>query len=85
MAEVQEAILGEQWQIIHNVCSIVGLFYRMCQQILWDELIMHHSAAKFVPRLMSSDQNEYHIAVCTELKERAESDPNFISSIITGD
>jgi len=46
---------------------------------------MHHSAAKFVPRLMSSDQNEYHIAVCTELKERAESDPNFISSIITGD
>ena len=53
--------------------------------ILSDKLIMCFSVAKFVPRLMSSDQNEYHIAVCTELKEQAENDPNFISDIITGD
>jgi len=38
-----------------------------------------------VPRLMSSDQNEYHIAVCPELKEQAENNPNFITNIITGD
>jgi hypothetical protein len=35
--------------------------------------------------LMSSDQNEYCIAVCTELKEKAENNPNFISNIIIGD
>jgi hypothetical protein len=46
---------------------------------------MHHSVAKFVPRLMSIDQAEYHIFVCTEIKEQAENDPNFISNIITGD
>jgi hypothetical protein len=39
-------------------------------------------AAKFVPRLLSNDQKEYRIAVCTELKEQA---ANFISNIITGD
>jgi hypothetical protein len=26
-----------------------------------------------------NDQNEYCIAVCTELKEQAENDPNFIT------
>jgi hypothetical protein len=31
------------------------------------------------------DQKEHRIAVCTELKEQAENDPNFISNIITGD
>jgi hypothetical protein len=46
---------------------------------------MWHNAVKFVPRLMSSDQNEYHIAVCTELKEQAENDPSFITNIIIGD
>jgi CRISPR/Cas system-associated protein Csx1 len=30
---------------------------------------MWHIAAKFVSRLLSSDQKEYHNAVCNELKE----------------
>jgi len=36
---------------------------------------MRHNAAKFVPRLLSSDQKEYCIAVCTELKEQAKDGP----------
>jgi hypothetical protein len=46
---------------------------------------MQCNAAKYVPRVLSSDQKEYHIAVCTELKEWAENNPNFIANIITGD
>jgi hypothetical protein len=42
-------------------------------------------AAKFVPRLLSSDQKECCFAVCTELKEQAKNYPNFIFSIIAGD
>jgi hypothetical protein len=38
-----------------------------------------------VSRLLSNDQKEHHIAVCCELKEQTENDPNFISIIITGD
>jgi hypothetical protein len=44
---------------------------------------MRRNAAKFVSRLLSGDQKEYRISVCTELK--AENDPNFISNIIIGD
>jgi histone-lysine N-methyltransferase SETMAR len=42
-------------------------------------------AAKFVPRLLSNDQKEHRIALCSELKEQTENDPNFISTIMTGD
>jgi hypothetical protein len=57
----------------------------MCQQTLSDELNMWHIAAKSMTRLLSNDQMEYHIAVCTELKEQAENNSNFISNTITGD
>jgi hypothetical protein len=63
-----------------------------CSTIVWnvpvnfsDELNMQRTAAKFVPRLLSSDQKEYCIAVCTELKKQAENNPKFISTITTGD
>jgi hypothetical protein len=55
------------------------------QRILLDELSVQCIAAQFVPRPLSNDQKEYRIAVCTELKERAEKYPNFISTINTGD
>jgi hypothetical protein len=38
-----------------------------------------------VPRLLSDDQKAHHVSVCRELKQQARDDPNFISSIITGD
>jgi hypothetical protein len=53
--------------------------------MLSDLLNMWHIAAKFVLRLMSNDQKEYRVAVCSERKEQTENDPNFISTIITGD
>jgi len=46
---------------------------------------MQRIAAKFVTRLLSNDQKEHRIVFCIELKEQSENDPNFISTIITGD
>jgi hypothetical protein len=46
---------------------------------------MRSIAVKFVPRLLGNDQKKHCIAGCSELKEQIESDPSFISTIITGD
>jgi histone-lysine N-methyltransferase SETMAR len=46
---------------------------------------MRRVSAKFVPRLLSDDQKAHRVSVCRELKQQARDDPNFISSIITGD
>jgi hypothetical protein len=48
------------------------------------KLKMRHIASKYLPRLISYDQKEYSIALCTGLKEQAENDPHFIS-VITGE
>jgi hypothetical protein len=42
-------------------------------------------SARFVPRLLNDDLKAHHVSVCRELKQQAKDDPNFISSIITGD
>jgi hypothetical protein len=85
VAKVREVILENQRRKIHDVCDIVKLSYGMYQRILLQELNMWHTAAKFVTKILSNDQNEHHVAVCSKLKEQTENDPNFISTIITGD
>ena len=46
---------------------------------------MHRVAAKFVPRLMTSDQQAHHVQVCQNLLDHSENDKEFLSKIITGD
>jgi len=70
---------------IHDVCEIVGLSYGTVERILADNLNMRRIFARFVPRLLSDNQNALHVSVCRELKQQARADPNFISNIITGD
>lgn len=85
IAKVREAIVADRRRTIHDVCAIVGMSYGSVQRILSDNLGMRRIAAKFVPRLLSSDQKEHRVAVCTELKIAARDDPNFISNVVTGD
>ena len=46
---------------------------------------MHRVAAKFVPRLMTSDQQAHRVQVCQDLLHHSENGKEFLSKIITGD
>ena len=46
---------------------------------------MRHVTAKFVPRLLTAEQKDDRVLICTDLRDRAQNDPNFMSSVITGD
>ena len=39
---------------------------------------------KFVPRLLTAEQDD-RVSICTDLRDRAQNDSNFMSSVITGD
>ena len=45
---------------------------------------MRRVAAKFVPRLLTTDQKERRQGVCSELRELKNNGPSFLSRIITG-
>jgi hypothetical protein len=86
IANVREAILADRRETIHNVCDIVGLSYGTVQRILADNLNMRRICARFVPRLLSDDDQKAHrVYVCRKLKQRNRCDPNFVSNIITCD
>jgi len=46
---------------------------------------MRHVTAKFVPCLLTAEQKDDRMSVCTDLCDRAQNDSNFMSSVITGD
>jgi len=46
---------------------------------------MHWIAAKFVPRVLTQDQEDSQVAICQELKETVINDLTFLLNFITGD
>ena len=85
IAKVKELILEDRRQTIHELSTLVGIGYGVCQEILTEDLNMRRIAAKFVPRLLTTDQKQRRVDVCSELRELANNDPSFLSTIITGD
>jgi histone-lysine N-methyltransferase SETMAR len=84
-ANVHEAILADRRGTIHDVCETVGLSYATVQRILAENLKMRRISAKYVPTLLNDNQKAHRVSVCSELKQQARDDANFISNIITGD
>jgi len=41
--------------------------------------------AKFVPRLLTAEQKDDRVSICTDLCDRTHNDPSFMTSVITGD
>jgi len=85
MARVREIICTDRRLTIREVAEDVGIAFGTCQKILTEDLQMRRVSAKFVPCLLAVEQKDNHVSACTDLLERAQNDPNFMSSVITGD
>ena len=46
---------------------------------------MHIVAAKFVPRILTADQKQQRVNVCTELRQLTSADETVLSRVITDD
>jgi hypothetical protein len=67
--KTRELIHEDHCRTIHELADVVGIGYGVCQEILTENLDMCHIAAKFVPRLLTNDQQQWHINVCLELQD----------------
>jgi len=63
----------------------LGIPRTIVSQILTEDLGNKRVAAKFVLRLLSPEQKEFHAAVAQDLLETANNDPHFLKKVITGD
>jgi histone-lysine N-methyltransferase SETMAR len=53
--------------------------------ILTEDLHMCRMVAKFVPKLLSQEQQQLHLEVVQDMLECANKDPEFLKTVITGD
>jgi histone-lysine N-methyltransferase SETMAR len=85
VALIQELIHQDRRLTIRDIAEVVKVGYGTCQRVLTEELGMHRVTAKFVPRILTADQKQQHVNVCTELRQLASNDETFLSRVITGD
>ena len=84
VARVREIIRADRHLTIREVAEDVGIAFGTCQKILTEDLQMRRVSAKFVPHLLTVEQKDDHMSICTD-REQAQNDTNFMSSVITGD
>ena len=85
VARIQELIRQDRSWTIRDIAEEVEVGYGTCQRVLTEELGMHCVTAKFVPRILTADQKQQCVNVCTKLCQLASDDETFLSRVITGD
>ena len=83
--KIREKINEDHQYTIDEISEATGVSWSFCQRILTVDLNMRCIAAKFVPHLLTQDKKKHSFDLCQELKNQIESDPNFLSKVITGD
>jgi len=56
--QVRTAVNQDRHRTIHDLCAEIGIGYGSCQRFLTEQLNVHRTAAKFVPRLLTQDQKD---------------------------
>ena len=85
VACVREILRTDRRLPIREAAGEVTIAFGKCQKIITEVLQMIRVTMKFVPLLLRAEQKDNHASVFTDLRERAQNDPNFTSSVMTGD
>jgi len=69
VAHVREIIRADRRLTIREVAEEVGIAFSTCQKILTEDLRMRRVTAKFVPRLLTVEQKDDCMSICTDLRD----------------
>jgi hypothetical protein len=75
VVRVREIIRADLRLTIRVVAEEVRIAFGTCQKILTEDLQMRSVTAKFVPYLLTAEQEDDHVSICTELRDQALNDP----------
>ena len=83
--EINTLVRANRRLTVRELAEECGISVGSSHHILTEEFKMHRVAAKFVPRLMTNDQQAHRVQVCQNLLDHSENDKNFLSKTITDD
>ena len=82
VVRIQQLVRHYRRRTIRDIAEEVGVGYGTCQRVLTEELGMHRVAAKFVPRILTADQKQQRVNVCTELRQLVSDDETFLLRVL---
>lgn len=82
---VHRAVDADRRVTVRELAETVGLSTRAVHAILTAELGMSRVVARWVPRLLTNDQQLERVRVCRQLLHAYRSDSGFLDRIVTGD
>jgi transposase len=78
-------ILEDRHLTVREIADEVGISIGCAHSILTEDLHMCRVVAKFVPKLLSQEQQKLCLEVVQDMLECANGDPEFLKTVITGD
>ncbi len=85
LVEAQELVDNEQCISVRNLASSMGVSVGSAHRILRKDLELKKKAPKFIPRILTDDQEQRRLDVCTQNLCLFKEDPSIKDRIITGD
>ena len=82
---VREKVLENRHLTVQEIVVEVGISPGLVHSILTENLNLRRVSAKFVPKLLTEQQNELRKEISENMLDLANHDPEFITTIITGD
>ena len=72
---MREIIRADRRLAIREVAEEVKIAFGTCQKILTEDLRMRRVTAKFVPRLLTAEQKDDRVSICTDLRDQPKTNP----------
>jgi len=85
IAKVKIIIRNNRRLKVREIADDCGITVGSCDAILTDDPHMKRVCVKFVPRLLTDDQQEQCQTIAHDLFEHSREDVQFLKNIVTGD
>ncbi|GFV30931.1 mariner Mos1 transposase [Trichonephila clavipes] len=85
IAQVMVVVHSDRCLTVREIAQECHISVGSCDEIFKKDLKMRRVSAKFVPRLLTEDQQFQRLATSPDLFQRESDDPEFMKLIITGD
>ncbi|GFU55201.1 protein GVQW3 [Trichonephila clavipes] len=84
IAQVKAVVHSDRCLTVREIAKECHISVGSCDEILRKDLNMRRVSAKFVPRLLTEDQQFQRLATSSDLFQSESDDPEFMQLIITG-
>jgi len=83
--QVRTLVMQDRRVTIQELAVEVGISTDMVHSVLTDGLALQRVSVKFVPKLLMMEQKQLHLEVVKGMLVSANSDPEFLNIVTTGD